>query len=233
MRTAWSRCRRRKRFAWCSTGSTTNGGTNRPLNGGAYPIPIVVVGATPLIRDSLVSPNSLEYAGGVSRRLGEPGHRPGRSDLPDLPRFLRLANRPHDRHRDRQAGPTIRPHADREHRSAQTALRGAEHTGHLPRRTVAQSGRDLHVIAHVGELRRRRGQRADSRRQPAVSGVQASRLELSGRGSVDRPASSRADLGHLRRTGSLRSAGQRPPDAGNRRPLRGRGDRRAWIRGCT
>ena len=48
-----------------------NGGTSLTLNGGNYNIPTIVLGATPLIRDSLVSPNALEYAVGVSRRVGD------------------------------------------------------------------------------------------------------------------------------------------------------------------
>ena len=46
-----------------------NGGTNRPYSSGAYPIPIIVSGVSPLIHDSLKSPNVLEYAGGVSRQF--------------------------------------------------------------------------------------------------------------------------------------------------------------------
>jgi hypothetical protein len=47
-----------------------NGGSNLPFNGGTYGVPVVVTGVTPLIRDSLTSPNALEYAGGVSRQFG-------------------------------------------------------------------------------------------------------------------------------------------------------------------
>jgi hypothetical protein len=47
-----------------------NGGTNRPYSSGAYPIPIIVSGVSPLIRGSLKSPNVLEYSGGVSRQFG-------------------------------------------------------------------------------------------------------------------------------------------------------------------
>jgi hypothetical protein len=48
-----------------------NGGsTTLPLNGGNYGIAINVVGVTTLIPDSLMSPNTLEYATGLSRRLG-------------------------------------------------------------------------------------------------------------------------------------------------------------------
>jgi outer membrane receptor for ferrienterochelin and colicin len=46
-----------------------NGGTNRPLSSGAYPIPVIVSGVSPLIRGGLISPNVLEYAGGVSRQF--------------------------------------------------------------------------------------------------------------------------------------------------------------------
>ncbi|MEO8137541.1 MAG: TonB-dependent receptor, partial [Betaproteobacteria bacterium] len=56
----------RRVFEWFNA----NGGTGRPLNGGAYSIPIVVVGTTPLIRDALMSPHAMEYAGGFSRRFG-------------------------------------------------------------------------------------------------------------------------------------------------------------------
>jgi len=56
----------RRVFEWFNA----NGGTSRPLNGGAVGVPIVVVGTTPVIRDSLISPNTLEYAAGLSRRLG-------------------------------------------------------------------------------------------------------------------------------------------------------------------
>ncbi|MEO8258538.1 MAG: TonB-dependent receptor [Acidobacteriota bacterium] len=54
-------------FDWFNT----HGGTSRPLSSGSYPISLVAVGTTPVIRDSLTSPNALEYAGGISRRLGE------------------------------------------------------------------------------------------------------------------------------------------------------------------
>jgi outer membrane receptor for ferrienterochelin and colicin len=47
-----------------------NGGTNQPLNGGFLGIPTTVRGVTPLIRESLTSPNVLEYATGVSRQFG-------------------------------------------------------------------------------------------------------------------------------------------------------------------
>ena len=47
-----------------------NGGTNRPLSAGSLPIPVVVRGVTPRIRESLTSPSVFEYSGGVSRQFG-------------------------------------------------------------------------------------------------------------------------------------------------------------------
>ena len=140
----------RQVFEWFNA----NGGTNRPLNGGAYGIPIVVVGTTPVIRDSLMSPNALEYAAGLSRRLGS--RATVRADViyRDYHDFYAWRTDTHDRRRGRQAGPAVRPHAGREHGSAQTAVRRPEHAGHLPGGTGVGCGRDLHVIADVGELRR-------------------------------------------------------------------------------
>jgi hypothetical protein len=47
-----------------------NGGPALPLSGGSIGVPISITGVTPVIQESLTSPNTLEYAGGLSRQFG-------------------------------------------------------------------------------------------------------------------------------------------------------------------
>ena len=184
--------------------------TSRPLKRGSLPHPIVVVGSTP--RDSRL-PGVAERAGvprGVSRRIGD--RATVRADL-----IYRGFHDFYDWRTDRTTG-TVTDKLGR-----QFDLTLIENTDRLTRQYAGLSaqgtyraapslnlGAILHVVAHVGELRRRRKQWPRSRCRACSIRSTSKRPGTFRKGIVDRPASSRTALGDLRRAGNPRSAGEPP-----------------------
>ena len=151
-----------------------NGGPNLPLTGTPN-----IPGVTPQIRGSLTSPNVLEYTGGISRQIGN--RAAIRADLVyrDYHDFYAARTDRTTGQVTDKLGRAFDLQLIREHRHAQAPIYRSEHTGDISLQLHPRSRWDLHVVAHMGKLRRRNSERrAGNECWPVLSRVQARGLEL-------------------------------------------------------
>ena len=172
-----------------------NGGPNRTAGFASNP---TIPGLTPQIHGSLDSPYNLEYAGGVSRQFGSKAAIRARRRVSQVLQRLRDPHRHDDGQGDQQLRAAVRPgvHRERQQRPAPPAVLGPDAVGHVPVHAARGRRRQLHAVAHVGQLRgRERGQRPGDERRLLVPRVQAGVLELS------RTATCRSTSGTVRGCG--------------------------------
>ena len=163
--------------------------------------------------EPLKSPNADEYTVGTSRSLG------GRGTL----RVDGVWRSYHDFYSQRadmstgsvtdDLGNRLRSVPRREHEQREAPLFGTRRRKPAAPERQPRRGRQLHALAHVGQLRRRNERSGTVGRAGfRLSRIQERRVELAGRRSGGRPASSCAPVGDVlsrrcrRAPGRLRSA---------------------------
>ena len=156
-----------------------NGGPNRTAGFASNP---TIPGLTPQIHGSLDSPYNLEYAGGVSRQFGS--RAAIRADVAYRKFYKVYVTRI-----DTTTGKVTNSFGQQfdlayiENDNDGLLHRqysGLTVSGHVSVQAARGSRRQLHAVAHLGQLRgRERRQRPDDERRLLVSRVQAGVLELS------------------------------------------------------
>ena len=145
----------------------------------------MVPGVSRTIPDSLASPHALEYAAGISRRLGERASVRADFMFRDFRDFYSERIDTSYRHRRRFAGRPIRQVRDRKLQRSETPIHGRDVLGHVSPVGTDRPGRQLHAVSAVGQFRRREPRQRSARSVSLpIPRVCASVLELSGRGPV-------------------------------------------------